>query len=112
MAYQKELLAAFSEPTRQVILERLGRKSRTVGDLARELPISRPAVSQHLKVLKSVGLVEERRRGSRHYFHLNPTTLGELRAHVDGMWQDALAAFSEYSKENSSQERKARTPRR
>jgi|SRR5579864_9164375 len=112
MAYQREMLAAFSEPTRQIILERLGRKSRTVGELARELPISRPAVSQHLKVLKLAGLVEERRRGSRHYFHLNPATLAELRAHIDGMWQDALAAFSEYSKEHSTQERKARTPKR
>jgi len=65
-----------------------------VGEIAANLPVSRPAVSQHLKLLKETGLVTERREGTRHYFTLAPEGLGELRAYIDGLWSDALAAFA------------------
>ena len=87
MADQREMLGALSDPTRQTVLNLLRRRPSTVGELASQLPVSRPAVSQHLQVLKSVGLVEEERRGTRHYFRLNPKSLAELRAHIDSMWR-------------------------
>ena len=94
-----EMLGALSDPTRQAVLNLLRRRPASVGELAQHLPVSRPAVSQHLQVLKSVGLIEEERQGTRHYFRLNPSSLAELRAHVDEMWQDALTSFSKYVKE-------------
>src|SRR5579884_1507086 len=102
MANREELLSAFSDPTRQAVLDLLRQRPSTVGDLAARLPVSRPAVSQHLRVLKSAGLVEEERLGTRHYFRLNPTSLAELRAHIDSMWRDALAAFSDFAKKENS----------
>jgi DNA-binding transcriptional ArsR family regulator len=108
-----ERLAAFSDPTRQAVLELLRRRPATVGELAGRLPVSRPAVSQHLQVLKSVGLVDEERRGTRHYFRLNPKSLAELRAHIDSMWRDALTAFSDHvdkeTPEHGKRRRKIRT---
>src|ERR1700756_1101003 len=98
MADARELLGVFSDPTRQAVLKLVRQRPSTVGELAGQLPVSRPAVSQHLQVLKSVGLVEEERRGTRHYFRLNPETLAELRAQVDSMWRDALTAFSDFAK--------------
>jgi DNA-binding transcriptional ArsR family regulator len=93
-----ELWGAFSDPTRQTVLNLLRERPTTVGELARQLPVSRPAVSQHLQVLKSAGLVQEERRGTRHYFRLNPKTLAELRTHIDSMWRDALSSFSDFAK--------------
>ncbi|MBV9771283.1 MAG: winged helix-turn-helix transcriptional regulator [Bryobacterales bacterium] len=101
MANEPELLSAFSDPTRQAVLNLLRERPSTVGELATQLPVSRPAVSQHLQVLKSAGLVEEERRGTRHYFRLNPKTLSQLRAHIDSMWRDALAAFSDFASKES-----------
>src|SRR5580693_5070558 len=98
MTDEWELLSAFSDPTRQAVLNLLRQRPSTVGELAMRLPVSRPAVSQHLQVLKSAGLVDEERRGTRHYFHLNPKTIAELRNHLDALWRDALAAFSEFVK--------------
>src|SRR5580704_10016879 len=95
MSDQRELLGAFSDPTRQAVLNLLRSRPSTVGEIADRLPVSRPAVSQHLQVLKAAGLVEEERRGTRHYFRLNPKSLSDLRAHIDSMWRDALAVFSE-----------------
>jgi DNA-binding transcriptional ArsR family regulator len=112
MANQSELLSAFSDPTRQAVLDLLRQRPSTVGELATQLPVSRPAVSQHLQVLKSVGLVEEERRGTRHYFRLNPKSLAELRAHIDAMWRDALNAFSDFAnKEVSEHEKRRRNTR-
>lgn len=103
MADRSEMLTALSDPTRQNVLNLLRRRPCTVGELASHLPVSRPAVSQHLQVLKSAGLVEEQRRGTRHYFRLNPKSLADLRAHIDSMWRDALAAFSDFvDKETAS----------
>src|SRR5581483_7484066 len=103
MANGWELLSAFSDPTRQAVIGLLREGASTVGELASHLPVSRPAVSQHLQVLKSVGLVEEERRGTRHYFRLNPQSLAELRAHIDSMWRDALTAFSDFAKKEDAQ---------
>src|SRR6516225_2873967 len=101
MADRIELLGAFSDPTRQAVLNLLRQRPSTVGELATQLPVSRPAVSQHLQVLKSAGLVEEERRGTRHYFRLNPKSLAELREHIDSMWRDALIAFSDFTRKET-----------
>jgi DNA-binding transcriptional ArsR family regulator len=102
MANAQELLAAFSDPTRQAVLNLLRQRPCTVGELAGRLPVSRPAVSQHLQVLKAARLVREERQGTRHYFSLDPESLAELRTHIDSMWRDALAAFSEFAKKECS----------
>ena len=102
MADRWEMLGALSDPTRQAVLGLLRRQPATVGELAGQLPVSRPAVSQHLQVLKSAGLVEEERRGTRHYFRLNARSLAQLRAHIDSMWRDALTAYSDFAKKETA----------
>ena len=96
-------LDALGDGTRRDILERLRRGPRAVGELAAELPVSRPAVSQHLRVLKEAGLVTERRNGTRRLYRLDPNGLGELRRYVEEYWTQALAAF----KEEAERERRA-----
>jgi DNA-binding transcriptional ArsR family regulator len=86
-------LAALGDPTRRAIFERLGDRPRAVGELARELPVSRPAVSQHLKVLKDAGLAIDRRAGNRRIYQLNPDGVGALRAYLDKFWNRSLTAF-------------------
>jgi DNA-binding transcriptional ArsR family regulator len=93
MAYPAEALAALAPPTRRAIFERLADRPRAVGELAREMPVSRPAVSQHLRVLKDAGLVTERRAGNRHIYQLDPDGVGALRAYLDQFWQRSLMAF-------------------
>ena len=93
MAYRAELWTALGDPTRLAIMECLVERPRAVVDLARELPISRPAVSQHLKVLKGAGLVVDQPVGNRRVYHVEPDTLAELRAHLDRFWEKALAAY-------------------
>jgi DNA-binding transcriptional ArsR family regulator len=88
-------LAALADPTRRTIFERLAERPAAVGELARALPVSRPAVSQHLKVLKDAGLVLDRAEGSRRIYQLNPAGVGALRAYLDGFWNRSLAAFKE-----------------
>lgn len=111
MADRWEMLGALSDPTRQAVLTLLRRRPSTVGEIASRMPVSRPAVSQHLQVLKSAGLVEEERRGTRHYFRLNPRSFAELRTHIDSMWRDALTAFSEFTNKETADhgKRNART---
>jgi DNA-binding transcriptional ArsR family regulator len=86
---------ALGDRTRRSIFERLRRGPRSVTELADELPISRPAVSQHLKVLKDAGLVLERRDGTRRFYRIDPDGLGELRDYFDDFWSDVLAAFKD-----------------
>lgn len=86
-------LAALADPTRRAVFERLGSGPRSVGDVARGLPVSRPAVSQHLKVLKDAGLVVDRAEGTRRVYSIDPHGLGAIRAWLDRMWDDALEAF-------------------
>jgi DNA-binding transcriptional ArsR family regulator len=88
-------MAALGDSTRRAVFEHLGAGPRAVGELARDLPVSRPAVSQHLKVLKNAGLVLDRRDGTRRLYQLDPGGLGELRAYFDRFWNRALAAFAE-----------------
>jgi DNA-binding transcriptional ArsR family regulator len=94
VATYDEVLAALADPTRRTIFERLQGGPRAVVDLARGLPVSRPAVSQHLKVLKEAGLVSDQREGARRVYQLNPEGLGALRAYLDRFWYQALAAFA------------------
>jgi len=93
MAY-KESLAALSDPTRRAVFERVIGGPRSVGEIARGLPVSRPAVSQHLKVLRDAGLVQEQRAGTRRIYSADARALGELRAYVDEMWRSALGKFA------------------
>ena len=92
MAYG-ESLAALADPTRRSVFERLAGGPRSVGDIAAELPVSRPAVSQHLRVLKEAGLVAERRNGTRRYYRVRPDGLAELRGYVERFWEEALSSF-------------------
>jgi len=84
---------ALGDPTRRAIFERLAQGPMAVGELANELPVSRPAVSQHLRVLKEAGLVTERKEGTRRIYRLDPDGLGELRAYFDTFWTTALESF-------------------
>ena len=86
-------MAALADPTRRAIFERLREGPRPVGELARDLPVSRPAVSQHLRVLKEAGLVSERRNGTRRLYRVEPDAVAELRGYFDEFWSQALAAF-------------------
>jgi DNA-binding transcriptional ArsR family regulator len=88
-------MQALGDPTRRAIFERLRGGPLAVVELARELPVSRPAVSQHLRVLKDAGLVVDERIGARRLYRLDPTGLAELRAYVDSFWDVALAQFKE-----------------
>jgi DNA-binding transcriptional ArsR family regulator len=96
--YEKTI-DALGDPTRRSIFERLRGGPYAVGELAAGLPVSRPAVSQHLRVLKEAGLVSERREGTRRVYRLEPTGVAELRAYVEGLWDDALAAFKRAAEE-------------
>jgi DNA-binding transcriptional ArsR family regulator len=93
--YRTDGWTALGDPTRREIFERLADRPRAVGELARELPVSRPAVSQHLKVLKEAGLVVDRPLGNRRIYRLDPEGVGALRAQLDRFWSKALAAYKE-----------------
>ena len=85
--------SALADPTRRAIFERLARGPSAVGDLAGGFPVSRPAVSQHLRVLKDAGLVADRREGNRRLYSVDPRGVEALRAYLDSFWSVALAAF-------------------
>lgn len=93
MAYRGTALLALGDPTRLAILERLADRPQAVVDLARELPVSRPAVSQHLRVLKDAGLVVDQAVGNRRIYRVDPDGLAALRDQLDGYWSKALAAY-------------------
>jgi DNA-binding transcriptional ArsR family regulator len=106
MTYGKAL-QCLSDPTRRQVFERLRAGPRSVGALARGLPVSRPAVSQHLKALKTAGLVTHRSEGTRRMYYIDPQGLGELRRWLDGFWTDALESFkNEVAARNSAPGRK------
>ena len=88
--------AALSEPMRLEIVERLAVRPMSVGELAGGLPVSRPAVSQHLKVLKDAGLVAVEAAGTRRVYHVDPAGLGVVRQWLDRHWERALAAYVEF----------------
>ena len=92
MAYEAAL-AALADPTRREVFEHLRTGPRAVGEIANDMPVSRPAVSQHLKVLKLAGLVADRAEGTRRVYYIDPHGLGALRKWLDQFWDEALAAF-------------------
>ena len=94
MAYQ-DPMDALGDRTRRAIFEMLRKGPRAVGEIAGELPVSRPAVSQHLRVLKEAGLVTERRNGTRRFYRVDPEGVASLRDYFDEFWNEALAAFKE-----------------
>ena len=93
MTYQTDALTALGDPSRRAIFERLADRPRAVGELAGELPISRPAVSQHLKVLKEARLVVDRPVGTRRIYQVDPDGIAALRGYLDHFWDQALAGF-------------------
>ena len=96
-------LAALGDATRRAIFERLADHPSAVGELASELPVSRPAVSQHLRVLKDAGLVIDRRAGNRRIYQLDPDGVGALRAYLDRFWNQSLAAFKQAVEQNTKE---------
>jgi DNA-binding transcriptional ArsR family regulator len=105
MNYRATALLALGDPTRLAILERLADRPRAVVDLARELPVSRPAVSQHLRVLKDAGLVIDQAVGNRRIYRVDPDGLAALRDQLDRFWNKALAAYKATAEETSEEER-------
>jgi len=103
MTYDGSGLSALGDPTRRAIFERLADHPCAVGELASELPVSRPAVSQHLRVLKDAGLVVDRRAGNRRIYQLDPDGVGALRAYLEQFWNRSLQAFK-YTVEKGDQQ--------
>ena len=99
MTTYRSALATLGDPTRLAIFERLRSGPLAVGELAGGLPVSRPAVSQHLKVLKAAGLVSDEAIGTRRLYRVEPDGLAELRAFLDGFWDAALESFKETAEE-------------
>ena len=105
MAYQQVALLALGDPTRLAILERLADRPSAVVDLARELPVSRPAVSQHLRVLKDAGLVIDEAIGNRRIYRVDPDGLAGVRDQLDRFWTKALAAYKATVEQENEEER-------
>jgi DNA-binding transcriptional ArsR family regulator len=95
------VLDALGDPTRRAVLEALRGRERAVGDIADRLPVSRPAVSQHLRVLKGAGLVQDRQDGTRRLYRVETRGLEVLRAYLERYWDSALAAFADAVEERS-----------
>src|SRR5262245_58020367 len=105
MTYRPAALLALGDPTRLAILERLVERPRAVADLARDLPVSRPAVSQHLRVLKDAGLVIDQAAGNRRIYRVDPDGLAALRDQLDRFWEKALAAYKVTVEQPNPEER-------
>ena len=99
MAYQVALVA-LADPTRRSVFERLLDGPQPVGRIARGMPVSRPAVSQHLKVLKEAGLVTDRAEGTRRVYCIDPHGLADVRRYLDQFWDQALTAFAAEAENN------------
>src|SRR5438270_1691551 len=93
MTYANRMVSALAGPARLSVLEKLRDGPRSVGEIAKDMPVSRPAVSQHLKVLKDVGLVGDRSVGTRRIYYIDPKGLGAMRAWLDQFWEAALEGF-------------------
>jgi DNA-binding transcriptional ArsR family regulator len=107
MAYGSTAIEAFGalgDPTRRAIFERLSVRPTAVGELAAGLPVSRPAVSQHLRVLKEAGLVSETPEGTRRIYRLDPRGIAAMREWLDAHWASALDAFKDFADEHVSDE--------
>ncbi|HTP78430.1 MAG TPA: metalloregulator ArsR/SmtB family transcription factor [Rhizomicrobium sp.] len=99
-------LSALADPTRRHVMEALRAGPRAVGEIARGMPVSRPAVSQHLKVLKEAGLVTDRAEGTRRVYYLDPKGLAALRAWLDRFWDQALVAFQEEAEKTPDKDKR------
>jgi DNA-binding transcriptional ArsR family regulator len=99
MANAYDGFAALADPTRRAIFERLARRALAVGEVAEGLPVSRPAVSQHLRVLKDAGLVIDRAEGTRRVYQVDPAGVQAMRGYLDKFWDRALAAFKAAAEE-------------
>ncbi len=97
-------LAALADPTRRTIFERLAAKPSAVGELARGLPVSRPAVSQHLKVLKEAGLVADTPEGTSRVYRIDPRGIAAIRQWLDQFWTDALDSFAAFAEAESKED--------
>jgi DNA-binding transcriptional ArsR family regulator len=104
LTYQGAGWDALGDPTRRAIFERVVARPRAVGELAADLPVTRPAVSQHLKVLKDAGLVADRRDGNRRIYQADPAGLEALRAELDRFWSQALANFKEIVEQDAEED--------
>ncbi len=98
MAYGNALVA-LADPTRRAVFERLKGGGLSVGEIAQDMPVSRPAVSQHLKALKEAGLVRDEPRGTARIYRIHAPGLAELRAYLDGFWGEALENFKTYAED-------------
>ena len=98
------VLTVLGDPTRQAILDLLLDGPQPVGELAARLPVSRPAVSQHLKVLKEVGLVVDHQEGTRRVYWVDPAGLEPLRAYLDGFWNKAMSEFAAFAEKHAERE--------
>ena len=119
MAYVAEQLAALADPTRFAVFERLAKSPAAVHEIAREFPVSRPAISQHLRVLKDARLVLDEAVGNQRIYRLNPSGIEEIRAYFDRFWDDALSSFKTFveidhppKKEKTRDATNRRIPRR
>jgi DNA-binding transcriptional ArsR family regulator len=109
MAYASHALDSFSalgDPTRRAIFERVAKQPSSVGSLAKGLPVSRPAVSQHLRVLKEAGLVTENPEGTRRIYRLDPRGIAAMREWLDAHWTIALDAFKEFADQQAEESSK------
>jgi DNA-binding transcriptional ArsR family regulator len=98
-------LTALADPTRRAVFERVGRSPAAVGEIAAGLPVSRPAVSQHLKVLKEAGLVTETPQGTRRIYRLDPRGIGALRDWLDQFWAGQLGAFRDFVEQQEQEDK-------
>jgi len=105
-------LAVLADPTRQALLDLLREKPQRVGDLAARLPVSGPAVSQHLKVLQKAQVVRDEWRGTSHYFSLDPHGFEAVRRYADLMWHDALSSFTHYVEQQMGPQTERRPKRK
>jgi DNA-binding transcriptional ArsR family regulator len=108
VAAYDSVLEALADPTRRAVLEQLRDGPRSVGDLARCLPVSRPAVSQHLRVLKTAGLVVDAADGNRRIYRVDPQGLVALRAYLEGYWTDVLGSFTRAAEGRSAHKGRSR----
>lgn len=105
MAYAVKSLSALADPTRLEIFERLADRPQAVGELAKGLPVSRPAVSQHLKVLKAARLVTDHADGTRRIYRLDPAGVGALRADLERFWSKALTEYKTIVEQENEEDR-------
>jgi DNA-binding transcriptional ArsR family regulator len=108
MAYVSEQLAALADPTRLAVFERLAKRPAAVQEIADYFPVSRPAISQHLRVLKDAGLVLDEAAGNRRIYRVNPSGIEEIRSYFERFWDDALSSFKTFIETNQSADPKPR----